>query len=227
MFEIFLFSYDILYITNLTPFDVFFLKPQYRYLLVSDVLYHLELNKGDDLMNEKYAALISILDSTLNANIPLVGISVLEVLNSLFTLLIKSTQHHPFLNTESEYANIIQQGLVNSMGGLASQTYYENQLNDIMGYLVSKLRPNTSLEYVDGMLIHDYRMIVLCCMDSIVSGSKRNTSENDIGSNIPLDTWNPALGLLCDKNPKTRIAFCKSLDGFFSSITCKLTSNTE
>ncbi|KAI8054905.1 hypothetical protein BDF21DRAFT_403980 [Thamnidium elegans] len=202
------------------------LQPQYRYLLVSDILYQLDLNKGDDVMNEKYACLISILDAILNANVPLVGISVLEVLNSLFTLLIKTTLHHPFLATRSEYANTIQQGLVNSMGGLASQDYYENQLNDMMGYLVSKLRPNTSLEYVDGMLLHDYRLIVLCCMDSVVLGSKQ-TNQDTSNCKIPLDSWNPALGLLCDKNPMTRIAFNKSLDGFLSSVNSKVKLDTE
>jgi hypothetical protein len=200
-------------------------------------------------MNDKCAALISILDTILNANIPLVGISVLEVLNSLFTLLIKTTQYHPFLKQQLEdepavtdkldekngqYADIIQRGLIHSFGGLAAQIYYENQLNDITGYLISKLRPNTSLEYVDGMPIHDYRLIVLYCLDSVVAGSKQailpNTSEAEIrivGSIIPFDAWNPALTLLCDKNPNTRIAFSKSLYGFLDNITPKITSETS
>lgn len=201
-------------------------------------------------MNDKNAALISILDTVLNASIPLVGISVLEVLNSLFTLLIKTVQYHPFLPRQVEddeqpitaavedeknaqYADIIQKGLVHCSGGLASQTYYENQLNDITGYLISKLRPNTSLEYVDGMPIHDYRLIVLCCLDSVVNGSKQvilpNSSEAEIrivGSTIPFDAWNPALTLLCDKNPLCRIAFGKSLYGFLDSVTPKVTSES-
>lgn len=196
-------------------------------------------------MNDKHAALISILDAILNANIPLVGISVLEVLNSLFTLLIKTTQYYPFLtkpdqeidiNDEknSKYAETIQRGLIHSIGGLASQIYYENQLNDIIGYLVSKLRPNTSLEYVDGMLIHDYRLIVLCCLDSVVLGSKQvlllNSSEAEIRmmtSQFPLEAWNPALELLHDKNPMTRIAFSKSLYGFLQIITPKVISESS
>lgn len=196
-------------------------------------------------MDDKHTSLISSLDSILNANVPLVGISVLEVLNNLFTLLIKSTQYHAFkvstvvdsniqgeiMDAEktTDHANLIQQGLVHCIGGLATQNYYDNQLNDMIGYLTSKLRTNTSLEQVDGMLIHDYRSIVLCCLDSVVQGSKSaispNSSEAEIriaGTKIPLDAWNSALGLLCDKNSKTRMSFAKCLYDFLQNIPPKV-----
>ncbi|EPB87379.1 hypothetical protein HMPREF1544_05805 [Mucor circinelloides 1006PhL] len=222
------------------------LQPQYRHLLVSDLLHHLNtVNKEEDIMDDKHTSLISSLDSILNANVPLVGISVLEVLNNLFTLLIKSTQYHAFkvstvvdsniqgeiMDAEktTDHANLIQQGLVHCIGGLATQNYYDNQLNDMIGYLTSKLRTNTSLEQVDGMLIHDYRSIVLCCLDSVVQGSKSaispNSSEAEIriaGTKIPLDAWNPALGLLCDKNSKTRMSFAKCLYDFLQNIPPKV-----
>ncbi|KAL9544314.1 hypothetical protein MBANPS3_007690 [Mucor bainieri] len=223
------------------------LQPQYRHLLVSDLLQHLDtVNKEDEIMNNKHASLISSLDSILNANVPLVGISILEVLNSLFTLLIKSTQHHPFnvsaiseidiqgepiidVEKTADHANLIQHGIVHCIGGLATQNYYDNQLNDMIGYLTSKLRTNTSLEQVDGMLIHDYRSIVLCCLNSVVQGSKSaispNSSEAEIriaGTKIPLDAWSPALGLLCDKNAKTRMNFAKCLYDFLQIIPPKV-----
>ncbi|CAO3655219.1 unnamed protein product [Mucor hiemalis] len=228
------------------------LQPQYRYLLVSEVLHQLNVVDGTEatMINEKYAALILILDSILNANIPLVGISVLEVLNSLFNSLIKSTQYNPFPTQQhdievavvdavdekdeksTQYATTIQSGLVHSIGGLASQIYYENQMSDMVGYLVSKLRPNTALEYVDTMLIHDYRTIALCCLDSIVSGSQnaipQNSSEaefNLVVSQFPLDAWMPALPLLNDKNSRTRLAFSKTLYTFLLNMIPKVTSN--
>lgn len=194
--------------------------------MVSDILHQLDLNKGEDLINDKHAALISILDTILNANTPLVGISVLEVLNSLFTLLIKTTQYQPFLSTEG-YAQVIQRGLVHSIGGLATQTYYENQLNDIIGYLVSKLRPNTSLEHVDGMSIYDYRCIVMCCLDSVALGSKQAALVPNSTIEFPLEAMNPALELLVDKNPMTRIAFSKTLYGFLQIISPKVTSESS
>lgn len=190
------------------------------------------------MINYKNASLVSILDTILNANMPLVGVSVLEVLNSLFTLFMKAMPFHTLnpstqlISQEQEktdYATTIQHGLVHCIGGLATQIYYDNQLNDMIGYLISKLRTNTSLEYVDDIPIHDYRAIVLYCVDSVVQGSKQailpNLSQAEIsisGPKIPLEAWNPALGLLYDKNPKTRLAFCKSLYGFLQNLPPKV-----
>jgi hypothetical protein len=218
------------------------LQPQYRYLLISEILHHLDLvNKDDSMINDKNAALVSILDTILNANMPLVGVSVLEVLNSLFTLLMKTMSFHTFNpsaqlpanhDEKTDYATTIQHGLVHCIGGLATQIYYDNQLNDMIGYLISKLRTSTSLEYVDDILIHDYRVIVLCCVDSVVQGSKHvispDSSQAEIrisGPKLPMEAWNPALGLLYDKNPKTRLVFTKSLYGFLQNLPPKITVN--
>ncbi|CEP09424.1 hypothetical protein [Parasitella parasitica] len=223
------------------------LQPQYRHLLVSDLLQQLDAvsNNEQNIMDDKHAALISSLDSILNANVPLLGISVLEVLNSLFTLLIKTTQYHSFstsatifngseqeingIEKKDSHANFIQHGLVHSIGGLATHNYYDNQLNDMIGYLTSKLRTNTSLEQVDGMLIHDYRSIVLCCLDSVVRGSQiaitPDSSEAELriaGTQIPLAAWNPALGLLYDQNSKTRMTFARCLYDFLQNIPPKV-----
>ncbi|KAI9469992.1 MAG: hypothetical protein EXX96DRAFT_491301, partial [Benjaminiella poitrasii] len=224
------------------------LQPQYRYLLVSELLNQLETT--DNILNDKHASIISVLDMILNADVPLVGISVLEVLNSLFTFLMKTTQTHSFnpyegcniqqdsaattannnekSNTGS-HTNLIQHKLVHSVGGLASQIYYENQLNDIIGYFVPKLRVNTSLEYVDDMLIYDYRLIVLSCLDQVVLATKKpvvlgNDSESriPISPNISLDAWAPALGLLHDDNARTRMMFSKCLNRFLQHLPSKI-----
>lgn len=191
------------------------------------MLQHLESaaskSTASDYSVEKHATLISILDTILNADIPLVGISVLEVLNTLFTHLIKSVQDgHAFRESEPtdlagklEYA--IQQGLVHSIGGLASQTYYLNQLNDITGYIISKLRVgNNSLETVEGLPINEYRKVVLKCLDLVTvssssAASSKDSQKEDSESNnentpvysqsVTLDAWVPALGLLTDKTP--------------------------
>ncbi|KAI8993550.1 hypothetical protein BDB01DRAFT_776675 [Pilobolus umbonatus] len=201
------------------------LQPQYRYLLVSDILHNLDKMKYEDI-TARDAALTMIVNDILNANISLLGISVLEVLNSLFTILTKSAQHYPFLSapsneTHGNYHYIVQDNLILSISGLASQPYYDNQLNDMIGYLMSKLRANTSLEIVDNIALHSYRVIVLTCLDYVIKGTRQaivtGSSEPNInlgGYKVFLDTWNPALPLLCDKNSETRIAFCNSLDDF-------------
>jgi hypothetical protein len=209
------------------------LQSQYRYLLVSEILSHLDASTTTTSNKEKIASLVSILDTILNANIPLVGISVLEVLNSLFTHLIKSVQDSKSFREKEpsdlpgtlEYA--IQQGLVHSIGGLASQTYYLNQLNDITGYIISKLRVgNTSLETVEGLPITEYRKVALKCLDLVTVSSSSSSKDSqkegeDTESNnentpvyqnsASLDAWVPALGLLTDKSAETRVDFAVTL----------------
>ncbi|KAI8371233.1 hypothetical protein EDC96DRAFT_86306 [Choanephora cucurbitarum] len=208
------------------------LQAQYRYILVSEVMAQIDQMKPDDL-TDKHAALVCILDTILNADIPLVGISVLEVQNSIFHLLIRTTHHHPFNSSlaQQDHATTIQHGLVHSMGGLASHTYYDNQLSDMVGYLIPKLKSNTSLEEVEGMPLEAYRVIVLSCLDNVVQGLKKTSAsstwtgqvEKDTlflpeGIQAPFDTWTPGLSLLHDKDPKTRIRFSQVLYRFLQAI---------
>lgn len=177
----------------------------------------------------------------MNANIPLVGISVLEVLNSLFTHLIKSLQGRAFRDEAPdpsdtagtlEYA--VHQGYAHSIGGLASQTYYQNQLNDVTGYIIAKLRTGTLLDQIEGLPIDEYRRVALTCLDLIVSTSKEATSATTTGAHdnhdvepsmflaaggISLSSWLPALGLLTDKCPDTRVDFAESLTRFLELST--------
>lgn len=217
---------------NLMKLALESIQPQYRYLLVSDIMVQLDKVENNSLMSDKHATLVSILDTVLTSKTPLSGISILEILNSLFTHLMKTT--HPFITsvpndqpTTTKYN--IQQGLIRSMGGLSTHIYYENQFNDMVGYLVSKLRPNTSLEYVDDMSLYDYRVIILHCLNSIVLEFNKaippNSSEAEInyaGRKISLDAWLPALGLLHDTNAKTRIQFSQCLYGFLSTLPTAL-----
>lgn len=198
------------------------LQTQNRYLLISEILQQLDSIKGNNgetyVMSDKLASLVSILDTILNANIPLVGISVLEVLNSLFTHLVKSLQGRRFRDEdpdpsdlESTYEYAVHQGFAHSIGGLASQTYYPNQLNDVAGYVVAKLRTGTTLEQVEGLPIYEYRRVALKCLDLIVTTSCENVSDKTdeqgespaaaaqyINNGLSLTTWLPAIGLLTD-----------------------------
>lgn len=170
-------------------------------------------SNNDDVyeITEKRASLISILDTILNASIPLVGISVLEVLNSLFTHLIKSVHGREYCDEAPDasdvtatYVYAVHQGLAHSIGGLASQTYYQNQLNDIVGYIIAKLRAGTALERVEDLPIQQYRRVALVCLDLIVSTSKESAAEdeyNNAGNEISLSSWLPAIGLLTDRIP--------------------------
>jgi hypothetical protein len=203
------------------------LQPQYRYLLVSELLQQLEVVHSDKYAIEKHASLICILDTILNASVPLVGISVLEVLNTLFTYLIQSVQDFGGFRESAQQGSLeytIHQGLAHSIGGLASQTYYLNQLNDITGYIISKLRVgNATVDTIDGLSIQAYRKVALKCLDLVTKASSakntQNEQDNEINNeNTPmynnsmaLDAWVPALGLLTDKIPSTRVDFAVTL----------------
>ncbi|CEG74206.1 hypothetical protein RMATCC62417_09451 [Rhizopus microsporus] len=167
-------------------------QSQYRQLFLSEILQQLD---PEEIMSDKQTALVCIIDAVLNASTPLLGVSVLEVLNSLFTLLVKAARYSS--EEDKQRSTIIQKGLIHSIEGLASHTYYDNQLSDMAGYLVSKLKPHTTLSSVDHLPILEYRHLVLSCLDTIPS--------------LPLDSFNNGMGLLEDKDPQTRLLFCKSL----------------
>ncbi|KAI8997057.1 hypothetical protein BDB01DRAFT_769677 [Pilobolus umbonatus] len=217
------------------------LQPQYRYLLVTEVLQQLDkIDVTDSYYSiEKHASLVSILDKIFNAQTPLVGISVLELLNTLFTHLIKSVQdfevfHDGDLSGEEfELEYIIQQGLIRSIGGLASQTYYINQLNDITGYIISKLKvTSNTLDAIDGLPIVVYRKVLLSCLDivgtsTITLNENKEESEFDAGntpiyrSTMTLDIWVPALPLLVDNAPETRVHFASTLVNYLEATSEK------
>ncbi|ORX50155.1 hypothetical protein DM01DRAFT_1384885 [Hesseltinella vesiculosa] len=221
------------------------LQPQYRYLLVSEILQQFDSSKVASV-HGKQASLVSVLDTILNADIPLVGISVLEVLNSLFGHLIKALQsgqsfreQEPADDDEQavlEYA--VHQGLSHSIAGLASQTYYHNQLDDITGYLLGKLRVGTTLDTVEGLPILQYRQVTLKCLNLINAAVKELSSSAPVSvsdvseepsltdpvttstlTSISLDTWVPALSLLIDRQQETRLDFALSLICFLDATT--------
>lgn len=163
----------------------------------------------------KHASLVAILETILTTpDMPLPGISVLEVLNAIFTRLIQTLQHGDFSIEKPEqeegpplWAYMIHHGLVHSVGGLASQTYYHNQLDDMTGYLVAKLRASTSLSTVDGLPIALYRHATLRCLNKIVD------VLGDTSPTIAASCWTGALALLTDVSGE-----CKTLsaaDFFF------------
>ncbi|CDS14161.1 hypothetical protein LRAMOSA06331 [Lichtheimia ramosa] len=212
-------------------------QQQYRYLLVSETLQQLEIsnNLERSYFNDKHSCLISVLDTVLNAdNAPLVGVSVLEVLNVLFTLLVKSLHVTSFRqqlpadqnDRQAVFEYVIHQGIIHSIGGLASQNYYQNQLDDMAGYIIAKLRASTTLDHVDGLPIQVYRHVALICLDQLVGAEHTSPvvvdtpSGRSISSSvlptppeniISAGSWTSAVSLLTDKQPETRLDFARSL----------------
>ncbi|KAL0080156.1 hypothetical protein J3Q64DRAFT_1642542, partial [Phycomyces blakesleeanus] len=207
---------------SLMEFILNSLQPQHRYLLVSEVLQQLETPKA---ARYKDASLAAILDVVLGDPIGLVGISVLEVLNAIFGVLIQSIRSHGFrehkpekTDTQGIYEFTIHRSLVHCIGGLASHTYYQNQQKDMIGYIISKLRVSTTLDTINEMPLETYRRVALVCLDRLLC---KSTDE------VSLDTWMPALGLFSDKISSTRLAFANTMTRFLSTNLAKNDSKEE
>ncbi|CAO3675589.1 unnamed protein product [Rhizopus stolonifer] len=209
-------------VVSMMKLVLYSLQPQYSYLLVSEIIQQLESTQPENSNYlEKRASLVSALKAILNANVSLIGISVLEVLNALFAQLIQSLHDNgkEFLDTHHEehgFHYFIREGLIHSIGGLASQTYYVNQLNDIISSLVSKLRVN-STDMVEGLTIKDYRRAAIRCLHCVAANSAKKPEKEDADTtpvynhSIGLDTLIPAVGLLLDTASETRTQFASML----------------
>lgn len=206
---------------NVTGVMLQALQPQYRYIIVSELLQYLDnvpIVGEDEKANKKQACVVAMLHSTLNADLPLVGISVMEVMNTTFTYLIKVIQNKPECQNVpskaeegSNYSYAVYNGLLHSISGLARHIYYSNQVNDIIGYLITKLRPQTTLREVEGMPIARYRQTLLKCLTLVLQKSSSKNDDNTTKSQISLDVLVPALALLSDEDEATRIQFSQTL----------------
>ncbi|KAL1924830.1 uncharacterized protein VTP21DRAFT_4484 [Calcarisporiella thermophila] len=197
------------------------LQPQYRYMLVSDILRRLDTS-FDRKITERNASLVSILASMLTSDYNFVGLSVLEVLNSLLHNFIESLKGTKFReepveekkSLSMEYS--IHQGLVKSIGGLAGQIYYSNQVNDVISHIISKLRANTTLEEVDGVPIGQLRRALLRCLQVIITTNQEallSSQEDETTFRLPfaLDIWTPTVSLCTDSDYSTRLIYSETL----------------
>ncbi|KAI9288404.1 hypothetical protein BC943DRAFT_316450 [Umbelopsis sp. AD052] len=198
------------------------LQPQYRYILVSELLQYLDsVPVENQNATEKQACIVSMLHSTLNSDLPLVGISVMEVLNTAFNYLVKSIKYRPDshiipskADKSGQYNYAVYNGLTHSISGLAKHIYYANQVNDIIGYIVAKLRPQTSLKDVDGIAIGRYRQCLLQCLTLVIEKCSKEVDHSATKPLISLDVLVPALGLLSDDEEDTRRYFSNTVGVF-------------
>lgn len=114
---------------------------------------HEPVDMADQSQVDRFVGNVAILRTILTSNLELMGIPVLELLTALYTLMMRSlartgaiydkkptSQHSEQLRHYS-----VQHDLFESIVGLASQSYYSNQWNDIISYIITKLRNTSSL----------------------------------------------------------------------------------
>ncbi|KAF9080205.1 plasma membrane localization protein [Mortierella sp. AD031] len=206
------------------------IMPQYRYMVVNELIARID---GVDsttpdltLRLQKKATLIAALEAILVSSISLIGMPVLEVLHSLLVALIKSLSASSSLTKEGESSQllsleaVIQDGLIKSVGGLATHIYYSNQVPHIISHIIGKLSfklgatPKSAT--IEDIPTDDYREALLKCLQAVIKTSKDNGRQEASfhAAEISSDLLTPCLGLLLDENVEIRTAFAQVLVTF-------------
>lgn len=206
------------------------IMPQYRYMVVNELTTRID---GVDsttpdltLRLQKKATLIAALEAILVSPISLIGMPVLEVLQSLLVTLTKSLSASSSLTKEGEASQllsleaVIQDGLIKSVGGLATHIYYSNQVPHIISHIIGKLsfklgaipKPAT----IEDVPTVEYRETLLKCLQAVIKTSKDNGRQEASfhAAEISSDLLTPCLGLLLDENVEIRTSFAQVLVTF-------------
>ncbi|KAG0286514.1 plasma membrane localization protein [Linnemannia gamsii] len=209
------------------------LLAQFRYMVVNEILSLMESvdeTTSDWILRlQKKATLVSTLEAILVSPLNLIGMPVLEVLNSLLTGLLKSLSRSASLSKEGDSSQqlvletLIQDGLVRSVGGLATHIYYANQVPHIIAHIVGKLSfkigASPQPETIDSVPTVEYRKALLRCLTAVIKMNKDH-GRREAGfhaTDIPTDLLTPCLGLLLDENVGVRAAFAQSLITFLAT----------
>ncbi|KAG0315231.1 plasma membrane localization protein [Dissophora globulifera] len=204
--------------------------PQYRFMVVNEITARIDSVESTTLdltlRLQKRATLISALEAILVSPVSLIGIPVLEVLHALLVALTKSLSAASSMVKEGEsgrllsLTSVIQDGLVKSIGGLATHIYYSNQVPHIISHIAGKLsfklgvipQPSTILD----VPTVDYRAALLRCMLAVIKTSKDSGRQEASfhAAEISSDLLTPCLGLLMDDNAVIRTTFAQALITF-------------
>ncbi|ORX61963.1 hypothetical protein DM01DRAFT_1379836 [Hesseltinella vesiculosa] len=209
------------------------IQSQYRYMLLSEFLHQLE--QSDAAANtdgtDRLAGIVAVVCMILNSQVQLLGMPILEALDTLFSHLMTSLARHGYLydNTPDQSLSTaqvkqqsIQRGLINSIVGLASQSYYANQWNDILGYFFSRICMNPGNNgSIDGVPAQLYRECGLWFVDHFqhrVIQSANQQEQSSLPAELTVESWTPALELLNDACQDTRISFATTLIHFLEIV---------
>ncbi|KAG0309666.1 Coronin-7 [Dissophora globulifera] len=208
------------------------ISPQFRYMVANELITRIDsadTSTSDvTLRLQKKATLISALEAILYSPLTLIGIPVLEVLNSLIAALTRSLVGSTSMSKEGDASRLlvletlIQDGLVRSMGGLVMHIYYSNQVPHIISHIVAKLAYNLGTspqpETIDGVPTVEYRKALLKCLTAVIKSSKGHGRQESSfhATETSSELLTPCLGLLLDDNAGVRTAFAQALITFLA-----------
>ncbi|KAF9581200.1 plasma membrane localization protein, partial [Lunasporangiospora selenospora] len=204
--------------------------PQYRYMVVNEItsrIDSIEATTPDHTLRlQKRATLIEALGAILTSPISLVGMPVLEVLQSLLTSLIRSLSSSESMvknggsSQHLALESTIQEGLERCVGGLATHIYYSNQVPHIISHIASKLSfklgASPKPSSIEGVSVIGYRTALLECLLAVIKTS-RDSGRQEASfhtAELSSDLLTPCLGLLLDDSQEVRVSFAQALVSF-------------
>ncbi|KAI8057602.1 hypothetical protein BDF22DRAFT_739016 [Syncephalis plumigaleata] len=188
-------------------------QAQNRFVCLSEILRQLDGCSSEQLT--KKVTLAKALSSLLNQDRTFVGVSVLELLNSLVHNVIVSLAHQDPNNPEDLNCYVAQE-LTRCIGGLSNHSYYASQTSDVMNFLVNKLRIGSTETSTDGVNTAMMRIHLLQIMRNVIDNSRRGERNGQYAQRIPipLEIITPTLILLNDDNSDLRFEYTR----FMSSL---------
>ncbi|CAG8707638.1 15472_t:CDS:10 [Dentiscutata erythropus] len=224
------------FIITLTSIILSSLKLQCRHILVDYIIQQLEALPSGSTPTPKKISLVKTLSFILTGDIPLVGLSILEVLDCLIHLLLNSLKNCNSINDSENTADfndsdlIICQQLIFCIGGLATHIYYANQVCDIIEYIIQHLhihpeqaelsqQGSSQSSIIEGVPLSELRKTLLKCLDIVVRNSKETEIRHSeiTRSEVPVEVFHSSIDLCVDEDLNVRIAYAKVLAKFLDN----------
>ncbi|KAI0218113.1 plasma membrane localization protein [Massospora cicadina] len=181
-------------------------QPQIRYIPVAVVLKLLD-NADVVLSFVKMQCLVTVLEALLDRRQSLVGISVLEILNTLVLRLFALPGGGA--GAANPAALAAQNRLIPTIGKLGSQVYYSDQIMDVLGYLVNKLRIGSNESASSLLTESQSRVLVLQAMTQVLLCHHQAIRGKSVASKatISLNVFTPTISLLLNGAPAVRLEY--------------------
>ncbi|CAG8673878.1 5323_t:CDS:10 [Cetraspora pellucida] len=184
----------------------------------------------------KKVSLVKILSFILSGDTPLVGFSILEVLDCLLRLLLSSLKNSDGINDDDNITDsnesdlLICQQLTSCIGGLATHIYYANQISDIIEYIIQRLRINpepidqsqqgsSHSSIIEGYPLSELRKTLLKCLDIVVRTNKESEIRHSeiTRCEVPVEVFHSSIDLCMDEDLGVRIAYAQVLARFLDN----------
>ncbi|CAG8442027.1 8039_t:CDS:10 [Ambispora leptoticha] len=216
-------------------------QAQDRFLLVTYIIQQLEsIPKDSSSATAKQATLVEMLNFILNSDLNLDNLSIGDVLEDLLDLSLKflrmsTGEKHSNgnlgekMSDESNNENLnhkILNGLIKSIGGLATHIYYGTQIKDIMDRIIQFMRlrstSDTSIRRSSETILFDEvspteaRLLLIRCLDMVIETNREAAQRfpNISRYQVPVEIFQDTVELCLDPEHELRIAYSNVLTKF-------------